>query len=321
MQIAIVGVKGLIGRELLSLLLEDGMDPDSLFLFDREPGEVMIEEVCYPVEILTEENFPEINYTFFCTQADEAKKLIPFVRHKKSIVIDLSSAFNMHSHVPLIVPEINQEKIERDQLLASPNCVTTLMSTVLFPLHKEATIKRVTASTYQAASGGGDLLLDALLEGDESKSPSLVHNLYLHDSPLLESNYVEEELQIIQEIRKILGEEIEVGITCVRVPVLQAHSLALHVECEKEMSAKKALSLLSSAPGLCYTEDLNKLTPAYAAKKELIFCGRVKDDLFRRNSVHLWVVGDQLLKGTALNALQIFQSLIAKEQEMELTNQ
>lgn len=321
MQIAIVEPKSLIGEELIRLLLEEGRDPDSLSLFAEVESELEIEGEIFPVAVLSPEAFEEIDSTFFCCDLSLSKKYIPFARHHQSAVIDLSSAFSMHTHVPLVIPALNKETIKDHKLIASPNCIVTILASLLAPLHHQAKIRRITLSTYQAVSGGGKALLQSLLDQKEDTCLPIHHNLYPHDSKKLESGYVAEELQIIQEMRKILGEEIEVAVTAVRVPILRAHSISVSLECENTMHAKEAISLLSSADGIYYTEDTDKLTPLYASHKEFIVCGRVKDDLFRRNTIHLWVVSDQLLKGTALNALEIFHVMKDALQEKVQTCQ
>jgi aspartate-semialdehyde dehydrogenase len=306
-KIAVVGATGLVGKELTRLLLESGIDPSQIFLFAQSPRREEIADVFFDIHTLSENAFDDIDTAFFCAGNEPSKKWIPYARHQGALVIDLSSAFRMHSHVPLVIPEINAEQMQDAMLIASPNCVVSIMLTALYPLHQRSPIRRICGSTYQAASGGGSSLLNTLYQHEISKTLPLMHNLYPHESPLLESRYAEEEIKIIQESRKIMGEDIEVALTSVRVPVPRAHSMALFIEFHQPTAASDAAAILSNAPGLCYSEDPLHLHPHFVQMKETVFCGRLKADLFRRDQLHLWVVGDQLLKGAALNAFQIYQ--------------
>lgn len=306
MEIAIVGASGIVGEELLRLFAKRDYDLSQFLLLASSEKTLSLDDYHLTVYPLQEDSFAGIDVVFFCTDAQTAKKYIPYARKEKALVIDMSSAFRLHSHVPLIIPEINCNLIDGKKLISSPNCVVSILLTALYPLHKNASIQRITAATYQAASGGGKTMLERLENQNAQETTPYQYNLFPHESPLLESNYAEEEIKIIQEARKILGNDLEVAVTAVRVPVIRAHSIAAFVEFEHPMQAKEAIGLLQEAKGICYTEDPASLHPHFASFKEEIFCGRVKDDLFQKNRVAFWIVGDQLLKGAALNALQIY---------------
>ena len=315
-RIAIVGATGAVGKELISLLIKRGFSLNQLNCFSSDEKTIVTREGELLTSALQSESFQGIDLAFFCVSATLSKEFIPYARKSGATVIDLSSAFRLHESVPLVIPEINLFSIEEKRTIASPNCIVSILLTALFPLHLQAKIKRITAATYQAASGGGKSLMDRLLletktyfEGKQSPFP-YAFNLFPHESPLLESNYVEEEVKIIQECRKILGESIEVAVTCIRVPVFRAHSIAVFVEFENAINAKSAALLLQKANALTYTEDPSMLNPEYVSQKEKVYCGKIKDDLFRKNTLHLWIVGDQLLKGAALNALQIAENFL-----------
>ena len=243
-----------------------------------------------------------------------------------AIVVDNSSAFRMQEDVPLVIPEINPDALKNHRgIIASPNCSTTIMLMALAPLHAQFKIKRIVAATYQAASGAGALAMEelkkethAFLEGRSFERKVIPHpyafNLFTHNSPLLENGYVDEEIKMLQETRKILNDPaIWVNATCVRVPILRAHSEALNVSFTNPITAEQATAILRNAPGVCILEDrsCNRFAmPSDASGQDPIFCGRIREDLSFPNTLDLWVVGDQLLKGAALNAVQIAEQLI-----------
>lgn len=310
--IAIVGATGLVGGELIKVLEKRNFPINSIKCFASPKSEgKIIPYFNQRVAILTEKAFENVDIAFFCAGSKVSKEYIPYA--KKTIVIDSSSLFRMDPTVPLVIPEINPEDIKTHRgIIASPNCTTSLMLMALFPLHKAFQIKRIVAATYQAASGGGKKLMDKLLQDtksflEEGMRPSYGFNLYLHDSKVDDNLYSEEEQKMVHETHKILHDtSIRVSATCVRVPILRAHSIALNVEFKKELSMQKAQELLKSAPGLIY---IDSPTPHDATEQYSVFCGRLRKDLYNPNTIDLWVVGDQLLKGAALNAVQIAETL------------
>lgn len=313
--LAIVGSTGLVGRELFRLIKQGPLPFSSLRCFAS--GQNLTEE--QETEILKESSFKGIDLAFFCLNSELTKKFVPLARKEKTLVIDLSSTFRMESDVPLIIPEINPEAIATHKgIIASPNCVTTLMLLPLAPLHAEFGLKRIIASTYQAASGGGKALLAQLKEEsqaflkDENLKTEYGFNLFLHDSPIGPDLYSEEEVKMLKESHKILGDSsFKVSATCVRVPVMRAHSIAINAEFKKSICLIKAASLIKKAKGVSFLENAFP-TPMMAMGKDDIFVGRLRQDCSHDKAIEMWIVGDQLLKGAALNAYQIAQMLLKK---------
>lgn len=235
----------------------------------------------------------------------------------------------MCPEVPLVIPEVNPEALlQHKGIIASPNCTATILLTALAPLHRLFQIKRMILSTYQAASGAGATAMHELQEETKaflSKEPfqrtvmphPYAFNLFLHNAPMTDDNYNEEESKVIEEARKILQEPaLPIAVTCVRVPILRAHSESINAEFHKPITADTARSILAKAPGITLLEDWksNRFPmPSDASFQDNIFVGRIRNDLSQKNTLDLWVVGDQLLKGAALNAVQIAEMLVASE--------
>lgn len=288
-KVALVGDRGLVGRELLGLLPKH-----------------------FEVRTFARDEIPHFDgarFTFLCTDAHSAREYAREALEAGSTVIDLSSAHRRDEIVPLVIPEINGHLLmAKPNLIASPNCTASIMLMALAPLHKAYKIKRIVASTYQAASGAGYKGLEELLE---NKAPTVFphpyqYNLFLHESPLEENGYSGEENKVIFETKKILeAPHIQIAIRCVRVPVVRAHSIAINVSFEKP--PENALALLEKGSGLAFHPSP---TPQIAQGKHEVFYGPIRSDLFQDNTLDLWVVGDQLLKGAALNAFQIMEKLI-----------
>lgn len=321
---AVVGATGAVGRELISLLERSPLDIHQLSLF-ASPGSagnaINFRGECLPVKALHSRCFAGVDLALFCASKEIAQEWAPPAVASHALVIDNSSAFRMDPNVPLVIPEINPEALAHHRgIIASPNCTTTLMLVALFPLHKECAIERITAATYQAISGAGAKAMcelkretRAALEEEQYRPQYYPHplafNLFTHDSAVDDNGYVEEEIKMMRETHKILRDEtIAVHATCVRVPVLRAHSMALHVTFQKPMGQMHALSLLQRAPGVSVSENTAHM-PIDASEKSAVLCSRVRQDLFDPRALSLWVVGDQLLKGAALNVLQIAEKI------------
>jgi aspartate-semialdehyde dehydrogenase len=244
-------------------------------------------------------------------------------------MIDNSSAFRMSPTVPLVVPEINPEAAEKHQgIIANPNCTTILLGVAVYPLHLVQPIKRMVIATYQSASGAGARAMEevkqqtqAILAGEQPKAEILPYplafNLFPHNSPLTESGYCEEEMKMINETRKIFdAPQIQITATCVRVPVLRAHSEAVNLEFERPFAVAKAREILSQAPGVELLEDWQANyfpMPIDATGKDDVLVGRIRQDLSHANGLELWLCGDQIRKGAALNAIQIAELLVKKD--------
>lgn len=329
--IGIVGATGAVGCEILFLLETRNFPVKSLRVFAsaKSLGSfITFRGEKIPLEVLKDGCFKNLDFVFFSAGGKISKAYAEKARDAGAIVIDNSSAFRMREDVPLLIPEINPEALDSHEgLIANPNCATIIMLMAVAPLHKIAKVKRIVAATYQAASGAGAKAIEDLkeetrahLEGKEyirSVIPfPYAFNLFLHTSPLQENGYVEEELKMLYETRKILRDDsIRVTATCVRVPVLRAHSEAINVEFHSPLSSKEAYEALKNSPGIKVLEDRknNRFPmPEDAIGKDDVFCGRIREDISQENTLDLWVVGDQLLKGAALNAVQIAEKLLEK---------
>lgn len=322
MRIAIIGATGCVGRELVKLCLSDYLPIHELSLFASSKSSrkyLQIEERKFWIDDLENFKARDYDYAIFSTPTDVSLKWIP----KSSpycVCIDLSQAYRKDPLVPLVIPEINGHLVlPSTSIIASPNCTTTLMLMPLFKLHAAFQLKRIILSTYQAASGGGDPLMQELLQGTLSylshtpKEPSLLNhpyafNLFPHNSFVGDDDENEEEKKVLFETQKILGDaSIKIHATCVRVPILRVHSLSVNAEFHHGFSLKEIKDLLQIAPGLKLVE-----TPGHPMAHEAegqfdVLCGRVRIDPTQKNTLSLWIVGDQLLKGAALNALQILK--------------
>jgi aspartate-semialdehyde dehydrogenase len=321
--IAIIGATGAVGQEILRLLEKRAFPVNRLRCFAslRSAGKtVRFKNDEILLEVLDEKALHETDLAFFAAGGAVSREWIP---RTKCLVVDSSSAFR--ESAPLVIPEINAHAMNADQrVVASPNCAATILLMPLFPLHREYKVKRIVASTYQAASGAGAHLVEelkretsAFLENrpyDHLLPFPYAFNLYPHNSTLHPSGYVEEERKILYETRKILEDPtIQVSATCVRVPVLRAHSISANVEFHRPFSLNAIYEAWKRVPGLKIYEDRSKNrfpTPIDATGKEDVFCGRLRIDPSQPNTLEFWAVGDQLLKGAALNAVQIAERLV-----------
>ncbi len=332
LQIAIVGATGAVGEELLQLLSKKNIPPEHLHLFASERS--LGKKIPYLGKSLTATtlgagSFKNIDLAFFSAGSSISKTFVPIARDSGSLVIDNSSAFRKDPKVPLLIPEVNSEDVLwHEGVISSPNCTATILLMVLFPLLKKFPVEKVVVSTYQAASGAGRKAMEELQEETLSQLEGrpftrtvmpfpYAFNLFVHNSPLTASGYVEEELKVIEESRKILkNNDIQISPTCIRVPVLRAHSEAIYIEFKEKVTKEMALDVLAKAPGVaCFdTKDENHFPmPVDVSGKEKVFCGRIREDLCHPRALHLWAVGDQLLKGAALNMLQIAEMIYEKE--------
>jgi aspartate-semialdehyde dehydrogenase len=301
-----------------------------------------------PIEQLGEQSFDKMDIVFFCAGGDISKKYAPLACQADAIAIDKSSAFRMEPHVPLIIPEINPDDIRRHRgIIANPNCTTTVMLMALYPLHRIFHVRRVFAASYQAVSGSGTRGVEELsrqvkesTQEHESTShgpardaaskprstPSatadqattvyphpIAFNLLPHIDSFLDSGYTKEEAKLQDETRKIMhAPAVRVSATCVRVPVYRAHSVAVSADFDRPLSVEQAREILSKAPGLDLVDDPKNNRypmPLSVAGKDNCEVGRVRLDCIFENGLSFWVSGDQLLKGAALNAVQIAELL------------
>jgi aspartate-semialdehyde dehydrogenase len=326
--IAIMGATGAVGEELLNLLTERQFPVGELRLLAsaRSAGrKIEFQGDAIEVQELTHDSFEGIDLVLASAGGSISKEFAPSAVKAGAVVVDNTSFFRMQEGVPLVVPEVNKEEIAKHKgVIANPNCSTIIMLLPLWPLHKKFGIKRVVAATYQAASGAGAQAMQELVEesqavidGKEYERTVIPHpyafNLFPHNSPMQENGYCEEEMKMINETRKIFGQsDFPVTATCVRVPVLRAHSETLNIELEKEASVEEIYEVLKEAPGVEILEDraANRWPmPLDASSKDPVYVGRVRKDASLENSFEMWITGDQIRKGAALNAIQIAEEL------------
>lgn len=327
--IGVLGATGLVGEEVIKILEARNFPVRELLPFASErSGGQTISFKDREIEMITDHNelVGNAEIIFGCLDAPLSREIIPALS-EQSIVIDNSNAFRMDSEVPLIIPEINPEKINGHKgIIANPNCSTIQMLVPLFPLHKKARIKRIFVATYQSVSGAGKDAIDELkyefehlsLDQAIEKNDDAVfaHPIGSNVIPQIgsfgEDGYTTEETKMLNETRKIMGDDsILVTSTCVRIPVLIGHSEALSVEFEKHISAAEAIDILKEAPGVeVFDQDDFYPLPATAAGTDAVFVGRVRKDLSFDNGLALWIVADNVRKGAALNAVQIAELLL-----------
>jgi aspartate-semialdehyde dehydrogenase len=329
--VAIAGVTGAVGAQFIATLEKRRFPVGELkaLASARSAGKVLDfrgEKIV--VEELDERSFDGVDIALFSAGSAISRRFSPIAVQAGAVVIDNSSAFRMDPNVPLVIPEINAGRIrEHKGIIAVPNCSAITALVPLWPIHRQNRIKRLILSTYQAASGAGAAAMEELLEstraslaGKSYQPKVLPHpyafNVFNHDTRVdPETGYNEEETKVIRESRKILEDErIAIGITCVRVPVLRAHSQAITFECEKPISEAQVHAILSEAPGVRIVDDREKNyfpMPRDASGQDEVLVGRIRRDLSdpTGHSISLFVAADQLLKGAALNAIQIAELL------------
>lgn len=330
--VAIAGATGAVGIELLGCLERRNFPLSELRLFAsaRSAGKTLpFRGQSVPVQELTEQGLEGVNIGLFSAGGATSRKFAPIAVAKGAVVVDNSSAFRMDADVPLVVPEINPGMIRAHHgIIANPNCAAIISITPLWPIHRVNRIRRLIISTYQAASGAGAAAMTELsestrayLDGREYRNTVLPHpyafNLFSHNTkvdPI--TGYNEEETKVIQETRKIFGDpEIRVSATCVRVPVLRAHCVSLTFECERPINPAFVRATLAAAPGVKIVDDVEKNyfpMPKDASGQDPILVGRIRQDVSdpSGHSIAMFVAGDQLLKGAALNAVQIAEQLL-----------
>ena len=330
-RVAILGATGAVGTELLELLETRNFPVEQLKLLasPRSAGKSLIfAGKSLTVEAVNENSFKNIDLVLASAGGSSSKAWAKTIVASGAVMIDNSSAFRMDNSVPLVVPEINPEAAEKHQgIIANPNCTTILLGVAVYPLHQLQPIRRMVIATYQSASGAGAMAMEevkhqakAILSGEPAKAEILPYplafNLFPHNSPLTDSGYCEEELKMINETRKIFNDStIRVTATCVRVPVLRAHSEAVNLEFDSPFAVSQAREILSQAPGVKLVEnwDSNYFPmPIDATGKDEVLVGRIRQDLSHPCGLELWLCGDQIRKGAALNAIQIAELLFQK---------
>ena len=326
--VAIAGATGAVGTEFLKLLEARDFPMKSLRLLasSRSAGsKLKFRGENLEVEELTPKSFKGIDIAFFSAGGSRSKEFAPHAVDSGAVVIDNSSAFRMDEKVPLVVPEINpKQAFEHQGLIANPNCSTIQMVVALNPIHREANIQRVVVSTYQAVSGAGASAMEELKQqlrawaNDEPMKQEvfptqIAFNLFPHIDVFQDNGYTKEEMKMVHETRKIMNApNMQISATCVRVPVLRAHSEAVWVETEKPLSESDARELFEKEPGIVVQDERESggyPTPWHITETQETYVGRIRKDISHPNGLTFWVVADQLYKGAALNAIQIAEVL------------
>ncbi len=334
MKVAIVGASGAVGQEFLRVLDEQNFPIDELLLFgsSRSAGRsYTFRGKEYIVKELTRESatdFADVDFAFTSAGAGTSKQFADVITSGKAIMIDNSSAFRMDDDVPLVVPEVNGEDAFNTprRIIANPNCTTIQMVVALKPINDISPISRVHVATYQAASGAGAAAMDELVEqysqisrGEkptvEKFAYQLAYNVIPHIDVFQENDYTKEEMKMFNETRKIMhSSSISVSAMCVRVPVMRAHSEAIWVETASPVTPTMAREAFSKAEGIVVLDNPAEKVypmPLDIAHKDPVYVGRIREDLANPNVLSFWIVGDQIKKGAALNAVQIAQYMIA----------
>lgn len=330
-RVAILGATGAVGTELIELLASRNFPLAELKLFasPQSAGTKLKfrgEEIT--VEVVDDRSFDGIDIVLASAGGSTSKALAARIVAAGAVMIDNSSAFRMRPDVPLVIPEVNPAAAAAHQgIIANPNCTTILMAVAIYPLHQIQPIQRIVAATYQSASGAGARAMAEvetqtrdILDG---KTPQpqifpypLAFNLFPHNTPIAENGYCEEELKMVNETRKIFGTpDLRVTATCIRVPVLRAHSEAINLEFASPFDPDRARSTLADAPGVKLVEDWQANyfpMPIDASGKDEVLVGRIRQDISHPNGLELWLCGDQIRKGAALNAVQIAELLVEK---------
>jgi len=327
--VAVVGATGAVGNEMVNTLDERDFPVESLRLFasERSVGKIMeFRDTEIPVETLNDRSFEGIDIALFSAGAERSKIWAPVAAKSGCVVVDNSSQWRMDPEVPLVVPEINPDDLKWHKgIIANPNCSTIQMVVVLKPLHDAAMIKRVVVTTFQSVSGTGQKAIDELLQQTtdllnfrEVKCNVYPHqiafNVLPHIDKFLENGYTKEEMKMVNETRKILGDySIRITATTVRVPVFRCHSESVNIETGRKLTANEVRAVLSEAPGLIVFDAPDKNIyplPIDVDGKDETYVGRIREDESIENGINMWIVSDNLRKGAALNAVQIAEKLI-----------
>lgn len=330
-KVAVVGATGNVGRETLSILAERGFPADTVVALASESSlgkEVSFgEEDVLKVEALSTYDFAGTDLAFFCTSADLSKDYAPKAAASGTLVIDFSSHFRMEPGVPLIVPEVNPDALQRaskKNIIANGNCVAIPLAVALKPLHDIAPIKRIVISTYQSVSGAGQAAMDELFHQtksifvNEDQTPDvfpkpIAFNVSPHIDHFERGGATGEETKIAMELKKVLDPKIKVMATCVRVPVFIGHSMSVTIEFEKEITpdqARQAYGIDKGVLPLDRPEEDGYITPVDISGEDMIVVSRIRQDLTVNHGLAMWIVADNLRKGAALNAVQIAEMLL-----------
>lgn len=335
--VAIVGATGAVGQRIMDILQDKNFPIGELKLLSSERSagkKIMFNDQEITVEVASENSFSGVDIAFFSAGGEISTTLAPIAVKQGAIVIDNTSAYRMNESVPLIVPEVNSDDLKEHQgMIANPNCSTIQMAVALQPIKESFGLNRIVVSTYQAVSGAGlaaekelenqtkqyindeEMSAEILPVGSDKKHFPIAYNALPQIDVFEDNGYTAEEMKMINETKKIFNDEtMSIAATCVRLPIVTSHSESIYIEIDqKGVSVAQIREVLEDAEGVVLQDDPNTQTyptPLAATNKEPIFVGRIRKDLDNERGFHMWVVGDNLLKGAALNTVQIAQSLI-----------
>jgi aspartate-semialdehyde dehydrogenase len=330
-RVAVLGATGAVGEELLTLLAERNFPIANLKLLAsaRSAGtKIKFRDQELTVEEVTNDSFHDVDLVLASAGGSISKQFAAIAVAAGAVVVDNSSAFRMQSTVPLVIPEVNSAAAAEHQgIIANPNCTTILMAVAIYPLHQVRPLQRIVAATYQSASGAGARAMEevkvqaqAILNNQTPPTDiwpyPLAFNVFPHNTPINAAGYCEEEMKMVNETRKIFGTpNLRVSATCIRVPVLRAHSEALNLEFAEPFPVSEARAILAKAPGVKLVEDWEANyfpMPSDASGQDPVLVGRIRTDISHANGLELWLCGDQIRKGAALNAIQIAELLVEK---------
>lgn len=326
--VAIVGATGLVGRKILEVLESRNFPVGKLQLFATEKSigtKIDFKGKIYYVDKLSADSLKGFDFVFFSAGGPVSKEFVPIAIKNCGLVIDNSSIFRMEDWVPLVVPEVNANRIMKHKgLIANPNCSTIQMVVALKPLHDKWKIKRIVVATYQAVTGAGQYAIDQLEDEIRKLTPRhkkfphpIAYNCLPHIDIFYEDGYTREELKMVNETKKIMElPTLKITATCVRVPVIGGHSEAVNIEFEKSFDLDEVKNVLKNSPGIVLMDDPHQNIypmPIISNNKDEVFVGRIRKDDTVKNGLNLWIVADNLRKGAATNAIQIAEEYILRK--------
>lgn len=327
--VAIVGASGMVGEQITKIIEERNFPINNITFLGSSSinQEIIFKGQSYFIKRINEDSFKDIDIAWFCVESNVSKSLAPLAIAAGALVIDNSNAFRMEAKIPLVIPEVNPKDLDwHNGIIANPNCSTTQMLMILKPIHDYFNIKRVVVSTYQSVSGTGKSAIDEMIsqskdywEGKPIKNSVYPHQIFFNILPhidgFLDTGYTKEEMKMVHETKKILGDNIEVTATAVRVPILVSHCESINIETNLPFDLNYLTQILSDSPGVKVLDNISENIypmPINTAGQDDIFVGRIRRDTTVSNGLNLWTVGDNLRKGAALNAVQIAETLIVR---------
>ena len=325
--IAIIGATGAVGRKLLTTILDRKFPTNEIYLLASKKSagkKITHNSKEFIVEDLDDFKFSKVDIAFFSAGASVSSKYALLAEESNCYVIDNTSFFRMHEDIPLVVPEVNEEDLDASnrKIIANPNCSTIQMLVALFPIHKINKIRKIIVSTYQSVSGAGQQAMNELTEQSKSyfskdqivsKSfpKQIAYNVIPKIDIFTDNKFTKEEMKMVNETNKILDKNINVNATCVRVPSYIGHAESIYIELEKDMRIEDLERVLQNAEGIKYSNSVYH-TPIDSEGEDWVYVSRLRKDIYKNNIFNLWVVADNLLKGAALNSVQIGESLIKR---------